>query len=164
MSRKNIKDKVFGKLTALNFDYTDGKYSYWLCECECGNLTKVRISSLINGSTKSCGCIHIEQLIKRSTKHGYSKRGNTLRIYNIWCLMRRRCNNSTSKDFKYYGARSIKICNEWSNFEIFHTWALSNGYSENLTIDRINNNGNYEPNNCRWVSMEIQNKNKRKGD
>ena len=110
------------------------------------------------GVTKSCGC-----LVK---KHGDCSNGKTSRLYNVWCGMKSRCYNTGSAEYHNYGARGIVVCDEWQNFPQFKEWAMKNGYNSNAkrsdcTLDRIDVNGNYTPNNCRWVSAKEQNRNKR---
>lgn len=165
----------FGRLKALYRIEDDRKETYWLCRCDCGNQIAVSLTSLRSGNTRSCGCLHKDYLknMDRSKishkKHGaYDKYGNCERLYGVWKGMRRRCNNPNSDSYKYYGARGIKVCDEWNNdYASFREWALEHGYNPNAThgectIDRIDNNSNYEPNNCRFVPMKIQNSNKRK--
>lgn len=93
----------------------------------------------------------------RMHKHGMTR----TRLHRIWCSMRQRCNSENHKDYKFYGARGISICNEWDEFKRFYDWSVSNGYSDELTLDRIDNDGNYCPENCRWTDMKTQSKNKR---
>lgn len=148
----------FGNLTVLN-RAPKGKrhHSMWLCKCDCNAETVVDTSSLRSGNTKSCGCITRKLLKESSTKHG--KHGT--RLYRIWKGMVSRCNCKGQSSYKHYGGRGISVCSEWLNYESFDKWALENGYSDNLTIDRIDTDGNYTPKNCRWVTMEVQAKNKR---
>jgi hypothetical protein len=145
---------IFGDLKVIEFSgINKNRKATWLCECKCGNKKIIVSNSLINQLTRSCGC---KSAVKR--KHGMS---NT-RLYSIWQHMRQRCGNPKSKDYELYGLRGIRVCNEWdSNFINFYTWAINNGYTDNLSIDRKNVNGNYEPKNCRWASDEIQSNNKR---
>lgn len=128
----------------------------WLCKCDCGKLHKTAGKYLLNGDTTSCGCRRkriLAETTKRQTTHKMS--GST--IYAKWQSIKDRCNNPKNKEYSYYGERGITICKEWANsFENFYEWAISNGYADGLTIDRINNNGNYEPSNCRWVDMKTQ--------
>ena len=129
--------------------------SQWLCLCECGTVTTVRGSHLTSGNTKSCGCLDREAVAKNNYKHGM---WNT-RLYNIWRKMKDRCNNPKSTSYKYYGERGIKVCKEWSSFDGFYKWAKNANYNDELTIDRINSSGNYEPSNCRWATVKEQNNN-----
>lgn len=133
---------------------TSGGYSkaQWLCRCDCGNTVIVLSDSLKSGNTSSCGCECRKGLEKRTT-HGKSHD----RLYRIWQGMRNRCNLATNKYYKNYGGRGISVCTEWlDSFENFYEWAMSNGYKENLTLDRKDNNGNYEPSNCQWKDRFYQ--------
>ena len=163
----NLIGKKIGKLTVIQLDHIKTKfydnrprdYKYYRCLCDCGNEKIVVESSLIKGVTKSCGCLHKKRAKEANIKHGLKG----TRIYNIWRNMKSRCLNEKDFHYKYYGQRGITICNEWINdIKSFHDWAIKNGYAENLTIDRIDVNGNYEPSNCRWVPQYIQNRNTRK--
>lgn len=152
---KNIEGIRFSKLIAVERVGTDiHRHSIWKCICDCGNETYVTLNQLISGKTKSCGCLH--------TKHGLTSKGMPRREFNIWRNMIDRTSNPNSKDFNRYGKRGISVCDEWRNsFKKFYDWANANGYSDNLTIDRINNDGNYEPSNCRWATVKTQSNNKR---
>lgn len=130
----------------------------WRCRCDCGGSTIVRGADLKNGSVKSCGCARVEACRAHGTRHG----GSGTRLYDIWKGMRARCNNPNHKAYPQYGGRGIKICREWDAFASFREWALANGYREDLTIDRINNDEGYEPNNCRWASYVEQRHNQRR--
>lgn len=127
---------------------------YWVCQCECGNKCMVSTHSLVQRYTKSCGCLKIESDKNgcKSVTHGKSK----TRLYKIWIDMKRRCDDEWRKAYKYYGDRGITYCKEWKTFEPFYEWAMNNGYKDNLTLDRINNDGDYEPDNCRWVDYFVQ--------
>lgn len=130
---------------------------YCKCKCDCGNEKIISFEHIRKGHTTSCGCVHKEMLRKRLTKHNQT---NT-RLYAIWEGIRHRCKCKTYKRYCDYGGRGILLCKEWEEFINFKEWAYNNGYAENLTIDRINNDGNYEPSNCRWVDNLVQQNNKR---
>ena len=162
-SHTTMKDMVgqkFGRLFVIKAvaERTKCGEVKYLCKCDCGNEKIIVGTSIRNGSTKSCGCILSEETAKRAKTHGQSK----TRLYRIWHGMLDRCNNHNRHEYMYYGGRGITVCDEWMEFEPFYKWAMSHGYAYDLTIDRINNDGNYEPNNCRWVTMKEQAKNKRK--
>lgn len=131
------------------------KILMWQCRCDCGNIVTVSGESLKYGNTKSCGC-------KRRNNFRTHGKSDT-RLYEIWTDMKQRCLNPNQKNYKYYGGRGITICKEWlDDFINFYDWAMENGYQDKLTIDRIDVNGKYEPNNCRWVTMETQLRNTRR--
>ena len=158
MKRIEMVGERFGRLTVMgDSDKGDKCHRYVLCKCDCGNLTEVSISSLRSGLTKSCGCLHQEEFHKIVTKHGHYGE----RLYPVWKQMKQRCSNTRNKSYEWYGARGIKVCDEWQDYGVFRSWALSSGYKEGLTIDRINGNGNYEPDNCRWITIQEQQKNRR---
>jgi len=160
---KRIKDKrgmKFGRLAVT--EYAGQNYhfeSQWLCRCDCGNFATVLSGQLMSKSTVSCGCYARELISNINYKHGMT---NT-RLFHIWQGMRLRCSNQNNRDYKNYGSRGISVCKEWmDSFQSFHNWAVSNGYNRNLTIDRKNNDGNYEPLNCRWTTLKIQANNTRR--
>lgn len=127
------------------------KRRQWECICDCGNVTVVQQANLRRGNTKSCGCLSLEM----ATKH----EGKGTRLYNIWRGMRSRVKESSREHKKYYD-KGVKVCDEWEDFAEFKKWSLDNGYTDDLTIDRIDANKDYQPDNCRWVTMSVQNYNK----
>ena len=150
--RNDLTGKKYGMITVIRRSEKTGNGKkptvLWECVCDCGKEMIVSSSALLTGHTVSCGC--------KKIKHGFSHKE---RLYNTWGCMRQRCNNPNNTSYEHYGGRGISICDEWNDYVNFRNWAYANGYDDTLSIDRINNDGNYEPSNCRWVNNEVQTNN-----
>jgi hypothetical protein len=159
----DISGKKFGRLTAIARDFSTDK---WKCVCECGKVHMARSGNLRNGTVSSCGCLGRENSVRmgrnlgqKAKRHGES--GS--RIHGIWCHMKTRCLCDTSQAYSYYGGRGIKVCQEWiDSYESFRDWALANGYTDKLELDRRDTNDDYCPENCRWATRVQQMRNTRK--
>lgn len=151
----------FGRLTALRFVESRGKShnAYWKFRCQCGSEITTAATNVKSGASQSCGCLRRELKQAALTVHGHSD--GKERLYRIWGSMRFRCLTPTAANYHYYGGRGITICKEWDEYLTFRHWALRNGYADNLSLDREETNGNYEPGNCRWATAKQQANNRR---
>lgn len=152
----DLTGRQFGRLTVLK--YLGG--SKWDCLCSCGAHKSAKTYSLNTGRVKSCGCLRKDVAAEKATKHG----GANDDLYHVLNMMHQRCENPRCRDFKWYGAEGKTVCPEWSlqNYQAFRDWAIKNGYHKGLTIDRIDPEKGYSPDNCRWITIEAQQKNKRR--
>lgn len=144
----------FGSWLVLGYGAKDAYgNTKWDCVCDCGVTSSVRSAELRNGNSTGCKKCQRDKV----TTHG----DYGTRLYNTWAQMKSRCFNINAQSYKDYGGRGITVCDEWSSYPFFRDWALSNDYTDELTLDRIDNDGNYDPSNCRWSTMKEQNRNKR---
>jgi hypothetical protein len=158
----DLNGQKYERLTVVSFVGIGNKGdAMWLCRCDCGTFVTVACRKLRGGSKKSCGCLSREWNEKNlgllQLKHG----GTHTRLYSIWHSMRQRCNNVNASNYKDYGGKGVKICKEWNEFAVFREWALKNGYTDGLSIDRIDGNKDYCPENCQWATRKEQSVNRK---
>lgn len=147
----DLTGQRFGKLVVIErVDNAKDGTAQWLCQCDCGNVSVCYGTKLRNRHIQSCGCLKRSRNGKRKT-----------RLYRIWTTMKARCEKKTKDNYKFYGGRGITVCEEWQDFECFEKWAVANGYQDNLSLDRKNPNQNYMPSNCRWITIQEQQNNRR---
>ena len=161
-AKLNLSGQQFGRLTAIRplTKRNSQNHIMWLCQCQCGKKASVSGADLQSLKTRSCGCYRREVSCLNNRKHGDAGKIKS-RLYRIWHNMKKRCSNKYNKDYKNYGGRGIKVCKIWANYVAFKKWALAHGYRDDLQIDRIRNNGNYKPSNCRWVTRKENQRNTR---
>ncbi len=186
---KDLTGQRFGRLTVIEYSHTHGKRAYWKCRCDCGNYSVAMGKNLLSGKTKSCGCLMRERAAEhmgkvgrkygsitgkenlrkalaegKGTTNGNYKHGHSnTRLYRIWAGIKQRCYNENDTNYHWYGGRGITVCEEWrNNFEAFYKWSMANGYTDKKSIDRINSNGDYCPENCRWTDITTQANNTRR--
>lgn len=153
---KDLTGQTFSFLTVIRLDKikSSSEHSYWICKCDCGKIRSLQTYQLTSGKVTSCGCQN-----PRTKKHLIIQKRK--RLYSLYSSMIARCHNPKSISYKYYGQKGISVCDEWKNsFDIFAEWAKNNGYSDSLSIDRIDNSKGYFPDNCRWIPLKEQSNNK----
>ena len=157
----SIIGKRFGRLVVIDLDHVDekNKSTWWRCRCDCGNEIISYRGGLTSGDITSCGCFRREHIHEYGRKHGLSRHP----LYAVWAGMIQRCTNKNASNYERYGYRGITVCDEWQhNFKSFYDWAIKSGYESGSTLDRIDNDNGYYPENCRWVDRNIQQNNTRR--
>lgn len=157
MLKNDLTGMRFGKLTVIEYLGRKHHSSYWKCQCDCGNIVECYYGNLKRGTTTSCGCMRSFYARQSRNCHGES----TSRLYKEWSTMKGRCYNKNASGYERYGGRGIRVCKEWGEYWPFREWAYSHGYEDNLSLDRIDVDGDYSPDNCKWITMFDQQSNKR---
>ena len=158
VARKVNPGDVFSRVTIIKEVAQRRGVRRFLCKCKCGKQWEVSLVNLVEGHTKSCGCLKKERTVERLYIHGKSGE----KIYVAWMAMKMRCFNKNNPRYSSYGGRGITVCEEWLNFQNFYDWAIKNGYKPGLSIERVDNDGSYDSANCTWIPRENQTKNTRK--
>lgn len=159
----NLVGKKYGRLKVDAMSHVKGSLRHWHCTCKCGEKLVVLGTSLTSEKTKSCGCLQREVTADRNKKHGHAHKGYKTRLYTMWLNMKRRCYVETTNRYERYGGRGIKVHKNWFDFDNFRAWAEVNGYEDGLSIDRIDNDGNYAPGNVQFIPLSDQARSSRRG-
>jgi len=158
---KDESGNTYYLLTVISLDHLDSKSrAYYKCRCRCGTEKIIRMDAIKSGNTQSCGCLNRKLQKMRATTMNVKHGGSKSRLYRIWVGMRDRCSTTSKSSSKNYSEKGIKVCAEWNDFIAFKTWAEQHGYADNLQIDRIDPESNYEPKNCHWVTPLEQQRNR----